>query len=568
MQNSAFMGQYQDTANPMSDVEVLKPRRSAFSLNNLAQGTVDAGLIYPVFSRIAFPGDVFHIGVETIIRANPLASPAMTNYKVKTAFFSVPLRIIWNHSKDDRFTVFINGGKDGTLAPNIPLWTNISENGKYSLADYLGLPLGKKYSDDVKPIAFIPRSYWKVINDWFITEDAFSEDGFDFEDPVTYNLPLFSPAWEPDYFNKSLPFAQRGEAPAIPIIGAGKTVFEVDSGYFGSDYAVLTRDDMYPSPDWTPVKFQNRLVTISTGPQGQPGQQAAELHLDHMRHNSLMQTDYFLKTTQDWKTVKMFLDQNRVDFTNNSGIFINDLRMINAVQLALEMSARIGYRYNEFVYGNFGVKTSDARMQRAEMIGQIVESPILFSEVLQTAPDSTGNGVGNMKGHGITANDGFVGTFEAEEHCVVIGLQWIMPDTSIYWQGLHREWMYRDRFDFYLPMFAHLGEQPVYNYELFLSDDDVYNKGVFGYQQAFAHLRESTTVLTGDFRDTMNYYVTSRNFAEDSKPVYSAEFIHAKPNKSIFVGQSDEYKSFIYTTNSVVKALRPMPVISDPSLLA
>lgn len=560
MMNSIYKGRYEDTAYSVADVQINKPRVSAFPLNNLAQGTVDAGVLYPIYARLGFPGDSFHIHIENIIRANPLATPAMTNYQVKTAFFAVPLRLLWNSTKDDRFTTFINGGKDGKKAPSPPLWIDCEKNGKYSLADYLGLPLGKAFTDRTRPLAYIPRAYWKVVSDWFIHEDVFPEDGFDIEDPTTYNLPLFNPSWEPDYFNTSLPFAQRGDAPAIPIIGAGQTVFNVDSGFLLSDW-----NRYYSDRNGKGTGQFTRFDNVRT--QWSQGQYRNELSLHKFQLVGEDEGAYGIKTNIDWSSLKPFLEENRVDFTNNSGIFINDIRQANAIQVALEISAKIGYRYNEFIFGNFGVKTSDARVQRSEMIGEIVYSPILFSEVLQTAPDANGQGVGNMKGHGITANDGFVGSYSSEEYFVVLGLQWIMPEKSIYWQGLHREWLLRDRFDWYLPVFAHLGEQPVYNYELFYSEDQAYNEGIFGYQQAWAYLREGTTILTGDFRDNMNNYVTSRNFSESSKPVYSAEFMHAKPNKNIFVATAEEYKSFIYTANSIVKAVRPLPVISDPSLL-
>ncbi|MGL4562729.1 MAG: major capsid protein [Brevinema sp.] len=558
--NQAFQGVFQDTANPMSDVETVHPRKSSFPLGQLAQGTVDAGQVFPIFARLAVPGDVFSIENQMIVRANQLASPAMTNYKVKSAFFAVPLRILWNHSKDDRFTVFINGGKEGTLAPNIPKWDNIVDNKKYSLADYFGLPLGKKWAD-VKPNAFFPRAYLQVINDYFITEEVFAQDGFDITDVDNYNLPLFNPAWEPDYFNKAFTRPQRGDAPAIPIIGAGETIFETVSGWMttspvnyigipGGEGEVKLRSNAY-KPTSSGSYLKDKTIDGNTPFTSSQGTN---------------QTFYKLESDLKWEVLKPFLEQNRVDFTNNSGVFINDLRLANAVQLALEMSMKIGYRYNEFVFGNFGVKTSDARMQRAEMIGDLVEAPIIINQVEQTTPTDN-SPLGSLGGNAITATNGFVGSYEVEEHSVILGLQWIMPERSIYWQGLHPEWTYNDRFDFYLPMFAHLGEQPIKSQELYYSDDPVYNVSTFGYQQAFAHMRTGTTILTGDFRDFMNYYVTSRNFDEASKPILSQEFIHQQPNKNIFVGQNKDYKSFIYTSNVIVKASRPLPVISDPSLL-
>ncbi len=52
--------------------------------------------------------------------------------------------------------------------------------------------------------------------------------------------------------------------------------------------------------------------------------------------------------------------------------------------------------------------------------------------------------------------------------------------------------------DFYTPEFAHLGEQPVYNYEIYADGTDNDNN-VFGYNSAFAYLKFPTSSLAGDF---------------------------------------------------------------------
>ena len=49
-----------------------------------------------------------------------------------------------------------------------------------------------------------------------------------------------------------------------------------------------------------------------------------------------------------------------------------------------------------------------------------------------------------------------------------------------YQQGLNRFWNKTSRFDFYDPIFANLGEQPIYNKELFMQGTDEDNE-VFGY---------------------------------------------------------------------------------------
>ena len=78
------------------------------------------------------------------------------------------------------------------------------------------------------------------------------------------------------------------------------------------------------------------------------------------------------------------------------------------------------------------------------------------------------------------------------EHGMLIGLC-IVRQEHTYSQSLNRYWLKRERFDFYYPVLANIGEVPIYKSEL-----DVYNKtndlgstgsvgkdsGVFGYQEA------------------------------------------------------------------------------------
>ena len=79
--------------------------------------------------------------------------------------------------------------------------------------------------------------------------------------------------------------------------------------------------------------------------------------------------------------------------------------------------------------------------------------------------------------------------------------------TPTYQQGVHKSWRRRDRFDFYWPILAHIGEQPVYNYELFsqgnYSEDNPAagsDGDVFGYQEAWAEYRYGTHLITGHMR--------------------------------------------------------------------
>lgn len=85
-----------------------------------------------------------------------------------------------------------------------------------------------------------------------------------------------------------------------------------------------------------------------------------------------------------------------------SAATINDLRAAFALQSFLENSIRGGYRYVEQIWSHFKVRSSDARLQRPELICAHTQN-VTISEVLATAQsNSEGFAIGTMGGHGIS----------------------------------------------------------------------------------------------------------------------------------------------------------------------
>lgn len=68
---------------------------------------------------------------------------------------------------------------------------------------------------------------------------------------------------------------------------------------------------------------------------------------------------------------------------------INDFRYCLRLQQWMELNARSGSRYIEQIFAHFGVRSSDARLQRPELLGG-GKIPLIFSDIPQT---SYGDGV-------------------------------------------------------------------------------------------------------------------------------------------------------------------------------
>ena len=89
-------------------------------------------------------------------------------------------------------------------------------------------------------------------------------------------------------------------------------------------------------------------------------------------------------------------------------------------------------------------------------------------------------------------------------HGFVIGVMVARYDHT-YQQGLERFWSRKDRFDYYWPVFANIGEQAVKNKEIYATGTATDDQ-VFGYQEAWADCRYKPSRVSGEMRS--NYATT------------------------------------------------------------
>lgn len=210
----------------------------------------------------------------------------------------------------------------------------------------------------------------------------------------------------------------------------------------------------------------------------------------------------------------------RVNLDNVSSATINELRRAIAAQAFLEAEARGGSRYIEELYNIFGVKSSDARLQRPEYLGG-GKQPIVISDVLQTSQTTQGDEgspQGNQSGVGASIGNGHGFRRRFEEHGYIMGFLSIIPKSS-YQQGLPRMYQKFDRLDHYIPQFAHLGEQEIKNSELYftgITDTATNDDSVFGYTPRYAEYKFNNDQIHGDFRDELSFWHLGRIF--DKRP--------------------------------------------------
>lgn len=496
--------------------------RNAFDLSHERKMSLDMGNLIPFMVEEVMPGDFFKARSSFVVRITPLLAPLMHRVDVTTHFFFVPLRLIWTN-----FESFITGGAAGTDATVWP-YIEFGSVAFESLADYMGVSprLSSAASsatsiayDANVPVSALPfRAYNLIYNEWYRDETqqsliALSKgDGAD----ATTSVALLKRCWEKDRFTSALPWQQRGTAVSMPL-GTSAPILPVGT---------------------TAMPFRRAGgTTVAAGAPGISGSGAlndgtAELWLD--------------------PTGKYY-----ADLSTATASTINALRYAFQVQKWMERNARGGARYVESNLAHFGVRSSDARLQRPEFLGG-GRSPVVVSEVVQTSETGT-TPQGTMAGHAFSVQNAHAFSKGFEEHGLVIGIVSVMPRTG-YYQGLPKMFSRTSRYDYPWPEFMHLGEEAVLSKEIFL-DGSANDSTVFGYQPRYDELRRRESSVHGKFRAAYNYWHMCRNFGT-TRPTLNAAFVEADPTKRINA-VTTEPNVYMQVYNDLM-AVRPMPVEGTP----
>lgn len=535
-----------------------KVGRSVFDLSHVKRFTCDMGQLIPVYFDECVPGDTRKIGMQCVTRFQPLVAPILDSVDLTVHYFFVPTRLLMD--KEEDWNTFLTGGKDGKdESVTLPLWTfrnydgsstdglsfpfsNGSRYGKYSLWDYFGLPLVGDEQNPKSPyiaescnvLAFAERAYNLVFNEYYLDQNI--------ADPVDVkNSTILYRSWKKDYFTSALPWQQRGVAPALPLSGTIPISFPVDT------VLSLNNPKFVTGNGTTYLQFNgtNGVVGTQSGVTGQP------LHVDGYVSG---------------------LNSATGDLSNAATFNVATLRQCVQIQRWLELNARGGVRYTEFLRSHFGISPKDEVLGRPQYIGG-TKSSIVISEVLQTSRtvDSTqtekGSPLGRLAGHGLGASSDYVCTYTSKEFGYIIGIASWMPKPS-YQQGVNRIFSRKTKFDFYFPEFAHLSEQAVTNGEIFATGT-AKDKEIFGYQGAYNEMRYTPSFNCADMRDTFSYWHLGRIF--QNAPKLNAGFLTTNPafdggiRKDIFASKNEP--GLLVQFANIVKAIRPLPVYGTPGFV-
>lgn len=541
-----------------------KPKKSLFDLSFDNKLSLDMGKLVPILTQEVVPGDKFQLQAQIMLRFAPMLAPIMHRVDVYTHYFFVPNRLIWNDWED-----FITGGKDGTLAPVPPYFnmfeTKTNQKGDFlkpgTLFDYLGCPAVSNPSTinsgaGGTAISSLPfRAYQLIYNEYYRDQNLMDEIDFDKgsgkENHVIIEklLSLRNRCWQKDYFTSALPWTQRGAEVTLPINGEANVIAnpQAGNGANGAFFRAKYRSNGNIVDD----------AVLGTTDSGNIGAKKVDNFAE-------IQIEPNPSTSGEYPLI--------ADLSNATAVTMNELRRAEKLQQWLEKNARGGARYVEQILSHFGVVSSDARLQRPEYLGG-GKTPVVISEVLQTSASQEDSAQANPAGNGISVGTSHRFNKYFEEHGFIIGIMSVLPKTA-YQQGLPRMFQRTDKFDYYYPEFAHLGEQELLNSEVYLdptAQNSSYNKGTFGYQSRYAEYKYNADTVHGDFRDSLNFWHLGRIFNTIDpqgegigKPALNSEFVESKPSNRIFNVTTDDVNHLWAEVYQDIKAIRPMPKYGTP----
>lgn len=584
-------------------VPMIRASRSRFDLSHSHKTSGNVGKLYPFLCQEVYPGDTFKINATILARlSSAYLVPVMDNLFLDQYFFFVPSRLVF-----DKWAQVFGENKSGkwanTTPPTVPTFRNTGSSGNIALHDnvcaYLNLPVGQELGDNIKDISLLPyRAFALIYDEWFRDENNVQPMQIQKGDAASSEV-LNNNEWSPnnylgkcpsvakfhDYFTTCLPSPQKGDPVEIGTLQVPERVLPVAGMDIVADN-VQSKNSMqliYDKASDIDSLLDQAGYTSSgngrseIGPIFAANSQSGVLQSPNVVPvgSSSVNGGYVLRSGQGSITYDAskapWMISNLAAYDPGLALgaaTVNDLRYAFQLQKMLEKDARGGTRYREYILSHFGVSVADARVQVPEFLGG-KRSPLNVQQVAQTSQNTADSPLASLGAYSLSfGKAGFSKGFT--EHGYIIGCMCLRYHHT-YQQGVERYAFRKERLDFYDPVFANIGEQPVYKKELFASAPA---NDVFGYQEAWADLRYRPSRVSGQLASKSTNTLDIYHFADEyaNAPTLSEGFINETDSnfaRTIAIddakaNDSDQFVFDIYIQND---AIREVPVYSVPSLI-
>nr|WNN13297.1 MAG: major capsid protein [Microviridae sp.] len=578
-------------------VPMIRASRSKFDLSYTHKTSGNVGKLYPFMCQEVYPGDTFKVKSTILARLNSAyLRPVMDNLFLDQYFFFVPSRLVYN-----KFPQVFGENKESPWAvvntPSVPTFQNTEASGNVALHDnvcaYLYLPVGEDLKENIKDVSLLPaRAFALIYDEWFRDENNVQPMNIQKGDAVASEK-LNNDAWSPsnylgkcpnvakfhDYFTSCLPSPQKGQPVEIGTATTPERILPVTGLRVNANIGGPSMGSLFP--EYPHLDELAKAAGFSSSQTS--GSAGLFFSKDPATFSAATGTPAFMASSGP-ATGRLLSRGSSSDGTGNtiypynlaaydpgvalSATTVNDLRLAFQTQKMLEKDARGGTRYREYILSHFGVSVADSRVQVPEFLGG-KRSPLNVQQVAQTSQATATSPLASLGAYSLSfGQSGFSKGFT--EHGYIIGVMCLRYHHT-YQQGVERFAFRKNRLDFYDPVFASIGEQPVYKKELFAgaAADDV-----FGYQEAWADLRYRPSRVSGQLASKATNTLDVYHFADEyaNAPTLSEGFINETDKnfaRTIAIADAenvdaDQFVFDIYLQND---AIRELPVYSVPSLI-
>ena len=534
----------------LQNVPIPRFPRARFNLSHSVTTSMDVGTLYPIDWQEVVPGDIFKCRAFDVSRVtSSFLKPVMDNLFLDVYHFFVPHRLVY----DDFEKVFGNPNPSAyadNALEEIPMTYGEVKSG--NIADYLGLPIGSISQSN--PVSVLPfRSFALIYDKYFRNENTTDEiyickKGFSLSEligdqnfaPNSYCGKLPKVNKYKDYFTSCVPNPQKGAPVSFSL---------------GERANVRTANEQLLTSGLNPLMMK-------TVPNGVSYSDTALLSVD----SSLGGVRPVASPAVTQNGPSYLAPVNLyADLSSANAISVDDLRLAFAYQKMLERDAIYGSRYNEYLYGHFGVHIPDAYIQFPQYLGG-GRTPLNIVQVAQTSQGTEESPLGNVGAYSWTnGRTGYSRKFKEPGLVMTVAC---LRYRHTYQQGIAKKWRRKVREDFYDPLFSTIGQQPVYTTELYSNTP---NNTVFGYREAWSELRSIPNTISGEMRSAATNSLDVWHFADvySAVPTLSQSFTEETPvyvDRTLSVPSTSQ-DNFILNFYFDMSAVRKMPVYSMPSLI-
>lgn len=540
--------------------------RSSWDRSKTHKTSFNNGKLVPFYINMdIIPGTTIKNRTTIVLRMSTPLNPTMDNLYMDTYYFVCNKYWYWDH-----WRAMMGENDYGAWAQTVeysePQITTENTNYKYGpndLAAYYGIRQG---IGNLSYSKMAVNCYIDVWNQYFRDQNLQAPIMFDTTDTdltadntIETGFGLLPVQKFHDYFTSCLPQPQKGSPITTPL---------------GTTAPVFTGPNNDPSltTDWsTSLRFYKTSDGSIINPDSG---KTYPLAINHGTNGGILG----VPTAQQTSVAQNGISPANlhVDLTLATAATINALRLAFAAQRILERDSMGGTRYPEVLANHYRCTPADESLKRPIYIGGH-RCPVNIETVLQNSSTDNTSPLGYTGAVSVTLDMNEDFTFSFDKDQILIGLMCVRADHT-YGQGIPRQLKRGKRLDRYWPELAHIGNQPVYNYEIFAQGSGVVdNVGrivdnqVFGYKEAWQEYMYDQNIISGelsvDYAQSLDVWHYGDDYA--TLPVLSDNWIREPQtfvDRTLAV-QSSTHNQFIADILVEQDVTAPIPLHRTPGLI-